>query len=204
MNTPRILVVEDDPVVADDICACLEMLNYQVIGPAYDARTARGLCADQVVDLALLDIHLGAHGDGIDLAIALRTMRPLPVIFLTGSSDDATLAKAREVHPEQYLLKPFNSQQLKAALEIVFFNSHHPDTAYIHKMQVDRFNKTLPEALSDREVDIVLLLLDGLSNAEVADRLFISLHTVKTHVKRIFHKTGAESRSQLVSWLHRC
>lgn len=202
MSKPRILVVEDDPVVADDICACLENLNYEVVGPAYDAGTAKALCTVETFHLALLDIHLRDHGEGILLAAHIREISPVPVIFLTASADDGTLAKARQVHPAHYLLKPFNAAQLKAALEIVFFNDRNPDTSYIRRTHVERFNKSLPEALSDREVDIVLLLLEGLSNAEVADRLFISLHTVKTHVKHIFHKTGVESRTQLICTLH--
>ncbi len=202
MSKPRILVVEDDPVVADDICACLAALNYEVVGPAYDAEAARTLCTAQGFDLALLDIHLRAHGEGILLAAHIRKSCPVPVIFLTASGDDATLAKAREVRPEHYLLKPFNAAQLKAALRIVLFNHRCPDIDLTRRKQLERFNRLLPEALSARETDVVLLLLEGLSNAEVADRLCISLHTVKSHVKRIFHKTGLQSRSQLISRLN--
>lgn len=202
MNKLRILVVEDDPVVADDIQACLESLNYGVLGPAYDAENALLLCAQSDFDLALLDIHLNKHGEGIELARKIREQKAVPIIFLTASGDDMTLAKAREIHPEQYLLKPFNAVQLKAALEIVFHNLQHPDADYEVRCRIEKFNKSIPEALSVREADIVILLLEGLSNAEIADRLFISLHTVKTHVKRIFHKTGAESRTQLISMLH--
>jgi len=202
MNKLRILVVEDDPVVADDICACLEGLNYEILGPAYDAATATELCATNKFDLALLDIHLNQHGEGILLARKIREIIPVPIIFLTASGDDKTLAQAREVHPEHYLLKPFNGAQLKAALEIVFYNFRHPDAEYETRARIGKFNQSIPEALSEREVEIVVLLLDGLSNAEIGERLFISLHTVKTHVKRIFHKTGAESRTQLISMLH--
>src|SRR5690554_6886367 len=109
MNKLRILVVEDDPVVADDIQTCLESLNYSVLGPAYDAETALLLCAENDFDLALLDIHLNKHGEGIELARNIKEQKAVPIIFLTASGDDLTLAKAREIHPEQYLLKPFNA-----------------------------------------------------------------------------------------------
>lgn len=202
MSKLRILVVEDDPVVADDIQACLESFSYSVLGPAYNVQAALSMCAENDFDLALLDIHLNKHGEGILLARKIREQKAVPIIFLTASGDDTTLTQAREVHPEQYLLKPFNAGQLKAALEIVFYNSRYPDAAYETRSRIEKFNRRIPEVLSEREVDIVILLLEGLSNAEIAERLFISLHTVKTHIKRIFHKTGAESRTQLISMLH--
>ncbi len=199
---PTILVVEDDPVVADDICSCLTDLRYQVVGPAYNMEAALALCAEHDIDLALLDIHLQKHNDGIVLAQSIRQQKPIPIIFLTASGDNKTLSEAKEIHPEQYLLKPFNAVQLKAALEIVFFNLHNPDADYEMKARIGKFNKVIPDPLSDREVDVVLLLLKGASNADMAEQLFISLHTVKSHIKRIFLKTGAESRTHLISMLN--
>lgn len=202
MKKLRILVVEDDPVVADDIQSCLEDLNYSVLGPVYDAQSALTTCKENEFDLALLDIHLDAPGEGIQVARKFRELKAVPIIFLTASGDDITLEQAREVHPEQYLLKPLNAMQLKAALEIVFHNLRHRDAEYEEKMRIRKFNKNIPEALSDREIEIVVLLMHGMSNAEIADRLYISLHTVKSHVKHIFQKTGAASRTQLISMLH--
>lgn len=197
-----VLVVEDDPVTADDICACLENAGYEVAGPAYDAAEARSHFAEACFDLALLDIHLDTRAEGIALAAELRALRPVPVIFLTASADDATLTKAGEIRPEHYLLKPFNAAQLKAALSIVLFKHRSPDPSYELRKQTEKLNRTLPEALSGREAELVYLIAEGLSNAEIAERLHISLHTVKTHVKHIFHKTGAESRTQLIRIIH--
>lgn len=199
----KILVVEDDPIVADDICANLQQLGYEVLGPIYNFEEALVQCDEEHFDLALLDIHLDAHGQGIALALHIKSRSAVPVIFLTASSDGRTLEEAMVAHPEHYLLKPFNSAQLKAALAIVMHNHHHPDTQQQHLSRLARFNEALPEPLSKREMELMLLLPDGLSNEEIAEKLFVSLHTVKTHMKRMFHKTGAESRAKLVNMLHK-
>jgi DNA-binding NarL/FixJ family response regulator len=199
----KILMVEDDPVVAEDICCHLRELGHQVLGPMYTFNEAMDQCGTAHFDLAILDIHLERHGQGITLALHIKSCIAVPVIFLTASSDERTLEEAKAAHPEHYLLKPFNSEQLKAALAIVMHNFRHPDSQQQQRSKLARFNKSLPEPLSKREEELLHLLLDGLSNEEMADALFLSLHTVKTHMKHIFHKTGAESRTQLISMLHK-
>ncbi len=201
MKRMRILVVEDDPVVADDICAYLHGAGHKVLGPAYHLAEAKELAELHAFDIALLDIHLERHGEGIQLAQFIRGFSPAPIIFLTASADQFTLDAAKQVHPEHYLLKPFNSAQIKAALDIVMHNFISPNIEQQNLQRVLKFNEKLHEPFSKREIDLVLLLLEGCSNEEIAQKLFLSLHTVKSHFKRIFQKTNVESRTQLMSVL---
>ena len=124
-NRLRVLVVEDEPLFAEQIEAALEDLAYHVIGPVATAAAALTLVTDATPppDVALLDIHLRGGGpDGIALARQLLVIRPLPLIFLTSLADDASFARARSVGPAAYLVKPVEPAALQRAIELAVAN----------------------------------------------------------------------------------
>lgn len=129
----RILVVEDEPLFAEQIEAALDDLAYHVLGPAPDAAAALALVKTALPppDVALLDIHLRGGGpDGIELARQLLAIRPLPLIFLTSLADEASFARARSVGPAAYLVKPVEAASLQRAIELAVANfafAHRPD-----------------------------------------------------------------------------
>ena len=121
----RVLVVEDEPLFAEQIEAALDDLAYHILGPAPDAAAALALvrAASPPPDVALLDIHLRGGGpDGIELARQLLAQRPLPLIFLTSLADEASFARAREVGPAAYLVKPVEAASLQRAIELAVAN----------------------------------------------------------------------------------
>ena len=121
----RVLVVEDEPLFAEQIEAALDDLGYRVVGPAADATAALALvkAPNPPPDVALLDIHLRGGGpDGIALARQLLARRPLPLIFLTSLADDASFARARSVGPAAYLVKPVEPAALQRAIELAVAN----------------------------------------------------------------------------------
>lgn len=197
MKKYNILVVEDDAIVADDIVNFLSDLNHHPIGPAFEVESAKLLCTENKIHLALLDIHLETREDGIELALWLRMNHPVPIIFLTAFSDPLTLEKVKKVHPEHYLVKPFNEAQLKAAIEIAMNNFYHPNFEYKIKNKIHLLNQKLPDSFTEREIEVLSLILEGLSNQEIAKRMFVSVNTIKTHLKNIFSKTNATSRMNL-------
>jgi PAS domain S-box-containing protein len=112
------MVVEDERVVARDLQLTLEHLGYSVVGIAATADDAIALARQTQPDLVLMDIRLGRGRDGVDAAAAIVQERPLPVIFLTAHSDEATLARAKSAEPVGYLVKPFREPDLRCAIEI--------------------------------------------------------------------------------------
>lgn len=118
MNVLRILVVEDESLVARDLQATLEQLGYEVTGhcrTGVDALEAVGL---QHPDLVLMDIRLGDTMDGIETAGRIQAEHGTPVVFLTAYADEGTLARARGVEPYGYLLKPFHPSELRSVVEL--------------------------------------------------------------------------------------
>lgn len=122
MEKIRILVVEDEFIVSQTICNSLEEIGYEVVGQAFDAEEARSMLAEEQPDMALLDITLRGKEDGIQLAKFIQEQYGIPFIFLTSHADPGTLARAKEVQPPGYLLKPFQKNELFVAIEIAFHN----------------------------------------------------------------------------------
>ena len=122
MSKVKILVVEDELIIAEDIRMMLENLGYEVIGTAPGYSEAIGLMNKDLPDVVLIDILLAGGKDGIALAETIREKHNLPFIFITSHSDNATVERAKLVHPDGYLVKPFEKKDLFTSIEIAFSN----------------------------------------------------------------------------------
>lgn len=196
MSRIRILIVEDDPIIAMDIADQLEALDYEVVGQAYDAAFAIRELDKHRVDLTLLDIDLGGDQDGIDVAHHINRNLGIPIIFLTAFADRATLARVKETQPAGYIVKPFDQKDLLAQIEIALYKHAQ---RYAADLIADRINAGIPTPLTDREFEILSMIYKGLSNRKIAEQLFVSLNTVKTHIKSIYVKMDVGSRTSCLA-----
>lgn len=120
-DKPRILVVEDELLVARDISEQLILLGYEPIGHTASGEEALEFAAQHLPDLVLMDIQLAGAMDGIAAALALRTQMNVPVVFLTAFDADDILARAKLAEPYGYLLKPFSERELRTVLEMALY-----------------------------------------------------------------------------------
>ncbi len=114
----RILLAEDEAIVALDLSATLTDLGYSVVATAASGEEAVQKVAELRPDLVLMDIRLSGEVDGVRAAEAIRRGRDIPVIYLTAHSDEETLRRAKATAPFGYLLKPFRVPDLRCAIEI--------------------------------------------------------------------------------------
>lgn len=195
----RILVVEDDPLIAEDIRGYLHEFGYRVLEPVADRAAAEALLADKGADAAILDINLGGEDNaGCQLARWINRHHPMPFIYLTSYADEGTLAEARTTHPGGYLLKPFTGAEIKVALAVALSNWHDPDGPRALAFDPAAVDRHLPDPLSDREREVAACLCEGFSNKAIAERLFLSENTVKTHLQRLFSKLDVKQRTEAV------
>lgn len=117
-DTPRILVVEDEAIVAADIEQQLRSFGYEVVGLASRGERALELAGELLPDLILMDITIKGDIDGIETAKRIRTLAEIPVVFLTAHSDGPTLERAREAEPSGYLVKPYGESDLQATVKM--------------------------------------------------------------------------------------
>jgi DNA-binding NarL/FixJ family response regulator len=194
----NILIVEDEPLIAEDIQGYLEESGFGIVGIANSGAIALEILSKTKPDALLLDINLGAGLDGIELAGIIRKDYQLPFVFLTSHADKSTLERAKLTFPAGYLLKPFDGSDLMTSLEIALFNHFNQFTPNNQEYTLSQFNDKLPNALSDREYELLLLLKTGITNKEIADQLFISINTVKTHLQHLFEKLDVKNRTQAI------
>ena len=123
MTRPRILVVEDEAVVALDIRVQLSGHGYEPVGHAVRGEQAIALADTLHPDLILMDIRLGGAMDGIEAARVIRERHATPVVFLTAHAEDETLERARCVEPAGYVIKPFTERELRTVLEMALYKA---------------------------------------------------------------------------------
>ncbi len=116
-NSRRVLIVEDEALVALDLEERLGQLGHTVVGVCDDGHDALRLCGDRRPDVVLMDIRLRGDLDGVEIARRLGEHSDVPVVFLTGNADDATLRRATDTRPFGLLIKPFDRRELQAVVE---------------------------------------------------------------------------------------
>ncbi|MEQ8237746.1 MAG: response regulator [Cyclobacteriaceae bacterium] len=122
MATVKILVVEDEMIIANNICMILEDLGYQVLEPAINYAEALETIERDEPDLALLDIQLIGKKDGVDLAEQINSKYHFPFIFLTSNSDAKTIERVKNVNPHAFLVKPFKKEDIYTSIELALHN----------------------------------------------------------------------------------
>jgi CheY-like chemotaxis protein len=122
----RIVVVEDDDLIAHLFGLILKRKEYVVTGWATTGEEGLARVVESAPDLVLMDIRLNGRMDGIDAATYVRTILHIPVVFVTASGDDVTLARAQRAQPDGFITKPFNEREIFTAIENAIH--HHAAT----------------------------------------------------------------------------
>ena len=198
MSKLKVLIVEDEPVIAENISIYLDNNDFEVSAIAYDSDEAYEQLRSNIPDAVILDINLESDNDGIDIAGYINKEMHLPFIFLTSYSDKNTLDRAKTVKPSGYIVKPFNERTLLASLEIAISNYASERNELQPQLVMEKLNRQLLSPLTEREFEVAKLAYNGITNSQIAEQIYISLNTVKTHLKSIFLKMDVNSRYELM------
>jgi DNA-binding LytR/AlgR family response regulator len=118
MDSIRILIVEDEPIIAADLADRLIEMGFDVVGPCVTGETALELVQQYAPDLILMDIQLEGTMDGVETTKRIQENHAIPVIFLTSNSDEGTFARAKATMPAAFMSKPFRGKDLKHTIEL--------------------------------------------------------------------------------------
>jgi len=122
MTKVKILVVEDEILIADNMCDTLNELGYETLESAMNYTEAIATINEELPDIAILDIHLSGRRSGIDIAQQINEKYDFPFIFLTSFSDSETVSEAKKHNPSAFLIKPFSKEELYTSIEIALSN----------------------------------------------------------------------------------
>ena len=118
----KILIVEDEQLIALELAAGLEHDGYRVAGIADTFEEARAIFEGEVIDIVLMDIHIRGKVDGVDTAAALLRIRPVPIVYLSALTDARTVERVKGTHPAAFLSKPYSMQNVRIAIELALAN----------------------------------------------------------------------------------
>jgi DNA-binding NarL/FixJ family response regulator len=213
----RVLIADDQRVVRDGLSMLVSLIDdVEIVGLASDGTEAVRLAEEHRPDVILMDLRM----PGVDGATATAQVRErLPgtqVLVLTTYADEAAILAALRAGALGYLTKDASAEQIEAAVRAVHAGQTHLDPAVQARLVATVTGRGAagpatgqaggagppPAGLTSREAEVLTLLASGLSNAEIAQRLFLSNATVKTHINRIFAKTGARDRAQAVRFAY--
>jgi DNA-binding NarL/FixJ family response regulator len=203
----RVLLADDQRVVREGLGTLLALLDgIELVGTAADGEEAVSLAAEHDPDVVLMDLRM-PRVDGVEAIrrLAARGERPR-AIALTTYADDASVLGALRAGARGYLTKDAGAEQILAAVQAVARGEAALDPAVQHHvlaaLTAPGPEPELPDGLTPREAEVLRLIAEGLTNAEIAERLVVSAATVKSHVNHIFAKAGVRDRAQAVVYAY--
>ncbi len=212
--TVRVVLADDQRTVREGLELVLRMLpDVDVVGTAANGAEALALVEATRPDVVLMDLRM-PQVDGVEATGRLRAEYPqVRVVVLTTYADDESVFTALKAGARGYLTKDAGSEEIARAITRVAAGEAMLDPA-VQARLLDRFDAaagfappavapTDVDGLTAREIEVLTLIASGLSNAEIAAQLVVGESTVKTHVNRIFAKTGVRDRAQVVAYAYR-
>jgi DNA-binding NarL/FixJ family response regulator len=215
----RVLIADDQRVVRDGLNMLVSLIDgVEVVGLASDGAEAVDLAEEHRPDVVMMDLRMPGL-DGAAATAELRDRLPgVQVLVLTTYADEAAILSALRAGALGYLTKDASAEQIETAIRAVHAGQTHLDPEVQARLVAavtgpapapapDQAGPAgrpgpPPAGLTAREAEVLTLLASGLSNAEIAQRLYLSNATIKTHINRIFAKTGARDRAQAVRFAY--
>jgi DNA-binding NarL/FixJ family response regulator len=213
-GTIRVLIADDQRVVREGLSMLVSLIDgVDVVGTACDGAEAVRLAGAHHPDVIMMDLRMPGV-DGIAATADLRQRLPAArVLVLTTYTDEGAILPALKAGARGYLTKDASAEQIETAIRAVHAGQTHLDPAVQERLVAAVISQPPaagpsgpghkpPDGLTAREAEVLTLLASGLSNTEIAQRLYLSNATVKTHINRIFAKTGARDRAQAVRYAY--
>jgi DNA-binding NarL/FixJ family response regulator len=216
--TIRVLIADDQPVVRNGLAMLLGLLDdVEIVATAADGIEAVDCARSERPDIVLMDLRMPRLEGAEATRQILAALPETRVLVLTTYADDEFLFPALQAGARGYLTKDATAEEIEHAIRSLAAGQTHLDPVVQQRLVVAILDQTpatpgaeplpasppeLPDELTRREVEVLKLVAAGLSNREIGDKLVLSNATVKTHINRIFYKTGARDRAQAVRYAY--
>jgi len=202
MENHKVLLVDDEPLLLESLEIILTFGGMEIVGTAHNGNEALSVLENTTCDIALVDINMPEMG-GIELISHLKKDYPsVKILVLTTFYDDETITKAISGGADGYLLKDSGKDAILGAVSQIMSGRNVIDAKVMQRLAaLMSGQKSEPDILKEmtaREKEIATLLAQGLSNKQMAEKLYISEGTVKNYISVIYDKTGIHDRAKLI------
>ena len=202
MDKIKILLVDDETLLLESLEIILTLNDMEVVGTAHDGNEALSILQKQECSLALVDLNMKGMG-GIELIGRLRKEHPdIRILVITTFYDDRNITAAISGGADGYLLKDSGKDAILGAIEQIMGGRNVIDGRVMNRlaaiMSSTAKKEALPDSITEREKEVCTLLAQGLTNRQIADKLYISEGTVKNYISSIYDKTGIHDRAKLI------
>ncbi len=207
MSTIKIIIADDHQLFIEGIKSLLKQeANYIFIGEANNASSAKELIIKNAVDVLITDISMPGES-GIELTKWVKTNYPdVKVLVLTMYKERSVIREILKSHAEGYILKNTSKEELITAIDKITDNSTYYSMEVLNQLLFNSKDKNsihlgFNPTLTPREIEIVKLISEEYTTADIAKKLFLSTRTVDTHRKNIFEKTGSKTIVGLMKYV---
>lgn len=201
MSRAKILIVEDESIIAEDIADSLKALGYSITGIVFSGEEAIQLAGDLQPDLVLMDIRLQGEMDGITAAAEIRSRFQIPIVYLTAYADDHTLQRVNSTKPFGYVVKPFEEKNLHSAIQIALHRHQHDCLTNLPNGSLlrERLNQILAEKKAVKNfIPIISLSVDKINRINGTLGHFIGDYVLRIIAEKL---TNCEYKFNMVSRL---
>ena len=191
----RVLLVEDDPMARQLLEIYVNKSEtYELAGSVESALFAEVFCRTHPVDVILMDVCTAMNANGIDAAQDIKKHLPrIKIIIITSQPECSFIDRAREAGVDSFWYKSATAEEIITVMDRTLAGeSIYPDSTPILKI-----GDTVSERFSERELEVLRLVVAGETDAVIAEKLFISMATVKTHIQNMKNRTGFRNRTEL-------
>ncbi len=215
MSKAKVLIVEDEALVALDMKKTLEGFNFDVTDIANNSKTTLNSINSQRPDIILMDINLKGEKDGIDIATDIKKYMNIPVIYLTSYSDDNTISRAIQTNPVTYLLKPFRDEDLKSNILLGLYKSSCEENFmmddnllnlgneyYYDYKNLKLFFRDEPVKLSKKESLLLKILIDSRGKTikfkELENKIWPNINVSDSTLRTLIYRLRMRVNNKLI------
>ncbi|MCR5458028.1 MAG: response regulator transcription factor [Clostridiales bacterium] len=193
----KVLIVEDQDIPRELFKIYIDASEeFEHLLSISNASAALSVCQNNHVDLILMDVMTELEHSGLDAAEAIKKQFPdIRIIIVTSMPEYSWLSRARKIGVDSFWYKDGQKSSILDVMERTMKGEHiYPD-----ETPLIRIGNATNHEFTERELDVLKELSTGDTNTEIAERLYISVATVKSHIQHLMEKTGFKTRTELVS-----
>ena len=193
----KVLLVEDRKMSRDSIISYIKGSDrYELAAQTPSAGTAEMLCMQYHIDLVLMDVCTANNEDGIEAAAVIKRHFPrIKVIIITGMTTIDLIKRARAAKADSFWYKEIEGDELLDVMERTMNGEH----IYPNKTPIVQIGNMTTAEISEREFEVLRLMVDGNIDAAIAEKLCVSVPAVRYHITQLLQKTGYENRVKLIA-----